>query len=332
MATPIVSVVIATRNRASRLARLLSCVKNQEFADFECVVVDDGSSGETRQAYEEIWKGLDARFSLVLCPQSGGPSRSRNAGISASRGEYIAFCDDDDVWVRTDHLDAAVRVLRNTHAEFFFANMQTSINGEIQDPDWYKHLSMRSGLEQVSGEHDAYRLNTSDLAIFLQHRIFHANTLVIKRCLLERIGKYWEKISFAEDHNLSYRLADSAKGVIYRKTVTADLDVSPHPSIARTFSEVERNLFGIVAIKHAEASLQSRILRKTARGNRAWRLLELAEFQLRDGRITPAKELSIESLLVHPTKKALKMTAALVYKELVENLFGKTTKIVEPGL
>ena len=82
---PIVTVVIATRDRAAYLERLLGCIREQDFTIFECLVFDDGSAPETIALYEDIWRELDHRFRLILrAPQErqpGGPSRIRNRGI-----------------------------------------------------------------------------------------------------------------------------------------------------------------------------------------------------------------------------------------------------------
>lgn len=303
---PIVSIVIATRNRAQKLERLLSCVKQQVFTDFECIVVDDASSEETQAQYDSIWKKLDARFVLKFREFPGGPAQGRNTGILASRGRYVAFCDDDDYWTRADHLEVAVRTLDAENADFFFANMQTSIDNEIHNADWFQVLT---GLiaQPVSGETDVYAVGKKELAVFLKHRIHHANTMVVEHELLMQVNAYWDKVVFAEDHDLSFRLSDKAKRVIFRKTVTADLDVSPHPSVARTFTEKDRLLFSMLATLHAEANMEDAALRRVARGNRAWRLIELAQHCLQDGHMSMARSFAWQSLLLFLSFTAIRM-------------------------
>src|SRR6185437_4195179 len=159
----------------------------------------------------------------------GGPAAGRNTGIIESQGHYVAFCDDDDHWTRTDHLAVAVRAMEAEGADFFFSNMQTSIDGQVINPNWFKLLTQR-GEMPITGEPDVYRVSPGELRAFLRHRIFHANTMVVARELLNHLGSYWEKVSFAEDHDISFRLADAAARVLFRTTVTADLDISPHPS------------------------------------------------------------------------------------------------------
>ena len=137
MTIPTVSVVVPTYNRAASLGRLLRCIARQSYQHFECLVIDDGSNDQTQAQYEAIWQGLDTRFRLYLKSKDDrrfGPARSRNRGIELAQGAFIAFCDDDDLWIRDDHLATAVRLLTQYQADFFFANMQSSADGVTVNP------------------------------------------------------------------------------------------------------------------------------------------------------------------------------------------------------
>jgi teichuronic acid biosynthesis glycosyltransferase TuaG len=96
-ASPLVSVIVPTWNRPVLLAEALASVRAQTFADWECVVADDGSTDETPSVAERFARE-DPRFSLVQLSHSGSHGRARNAGIAGSRGPLIAFLDDDDLW------------------------------------------------------------------------------------------------------------------------------------------------------------------------------------------------------------------------------------------
>ncbi len=88
-----VSVIITTYNRRSFLREAAFSVLNQDYQEKEVIVVDDGS---TDRSYEEI-RDLPVRY---LWKPNGGISSARNAGIGISRGDYLAFLDVDDLWVK----------------------------------------------------------------------------------------------------------------------------------------------------------------------------------------------------------------------------------------
>src|ERR1039458_6471559 len=89
-----VSVVIATYNRASMLREAIDSVLAQTEPVREVIVVDDGSTDNTR----DVLSGYGSRIVALYQPQSGA-SAARNRAIRAATGEWIAFLDDDDIWL-----------------------------------------------------------------------------------------------------------------------------------------------------------------------------------------------------------------------------------------
>jgi Glycosyltransferases involved in cell wall biogenesis len=309
---PVISVVIATKNRAPTLKRLLACVRDQDMAEFECIVVDDGSSPETLAAYDEIWIDLDERFQLHRREdrQPGGPSRMRNRGIALARGKYVAFCDDDDRWIRNDHLSTAVRVMETHGGDLFFAAMQTAALGEVKDADLY--APAHAGLERhpVANEPGIFHVPVEGMIGLIRHRTLHTDTLVATRALLHEAGLYWEKTSLAEDRDLSIRLVDRAAKILFRAETVGELDVSHHVSLYRTFAHEEKALFAYLATLHSEFEVRNPKLRRLARANRAWDLLDLTKAALADGRRQQARQFALESLLLHPSFSAVRLLAA----------------------
>jgi len=92
--TPLVSVVVPTHNRAALLKRTLRSILQQQVSDLEVIVVDDGSVDDT----SAVAAAADSRVRLLRNSESAGVSAARNRGIAAARGEWVAFCDDDDLW------------------------------------------------------------------------------------------------------------------------------------------------------------------------------------------------------------------------------------------
>ena len=98
MTLPLVSVVMAAKNYARFLPAAVESVFAQTFADWELLVVDDGSSDDTPAAVRPYLS--DPRLRYLRSDRLGQP-RAKNLGIGLSRGEYVAFLDADDAWERT---------------------------------------------------------------------------------------------------------------------------------------------------------------------------------------------------------------------------------------
>jgi glycosyltransferase involved in cell wall biosynthesis len=93
---PKVSVIIPTYNRTRLLYSAIKSVLNQTFEDFEVIVVDDASADSTRQV---VGKFKDRRIRYIRHKENKGGSAARNTGIKGSKGKFIAFLDDDDMWM-----------------------------------------------------------------------------------------------------------------------------------------------------------------------------------------------------------------------------------------
>ncbi|MCM8782638.1 MAG: glycosyltransferase family 2 protein, partial [Candidatus Omnitrophica bacterium] len=89
-----VNIIIPTYNRSLFLCKAIESILAQTFNDFEIIVVDDGSTDNTRSVLEKY--GYPIRY---LYQQKQGRSEARNTGIKIAKGEYIAFLDDDDIWM-----------------------------------------------------------------------------------------------------------------------------------------------------------------------------------------------------------------------------------------
>lgn len=96
---PKVSVVIPTYNRAHLIKRAIKSVLDQTFKDFEILVIDDGSEDKTCDVVKGI-KKQDSRVRSLRHKKNRGYPSALNTGIKNAKGAYIAFQDDDDIWLK----------------------------------------------------------------------------------------------------------------------------------------------------------------------------------------------------------------------------------------
>ncbi len=115
---PSVSVVIPAYNAEHYLGEALQSVLDQSWRDYEVIVVNDGSTDGTGSVLDTFMR-KDSRIVRIDQPNSGKPSIARNRGIRASRGEYIAFLDADDIWLPSK-LERSIEALRSTRADLCY--------------------------------------------------------------------------------------------------------------------------------------------------------------------------------------------------------------------
>ena len=104
-----ISVIVPCYNLAAFLPEALDSVAAQTFQDWECIVVNDGSTDRTGELAAR-YAAADKRFKIVETP-NGGVIKARNLGVKSSTGKYLLFLDADDI-LMPDYMDKAMSLFR----------------------------------------------------------------------------------------------------------------------------------------------------------------------------------------------------------------------------
>ena len=113
---PRVSVIMATRNRAHLIGTAIESVRAQTLADWELIVIDDGSTDTTAGVIRE-GQAKDERIVYLRLASLGSIGGVSNAGLERAQGKYIAILDDDDWWIDPDKLKKQVAFL-DAHSDY----------------------------------------------------------------------------------------------------------------------------------------------------------------------------------------------------------------------
>lgn len=189
---PLVSIVLPTFNRLRYLRPAVDSVLAQTFDNWELIVADDGSEGETA-AYLATLTELP-RVRVLFLPHTGNVPAVRNAACRATRGEYIAFLDSDDVWL-PEKLALQVASLR-THPRRGWSHTAFAVMDETGEP-----LAGASARSWPATEGWILeRVIRRDISIAI-------SSVVVRRRLLEQLGGFDEALRVCEDYDLYLRLA-----------------------------------------------------------------------------------------------------------------------------
>ena len=93
--TPLISVIIPCYNQEPYIAEALDSVIAQTYSNWECIIVDDGSTDGSAKIIRQYEKDHNGKIRLI-CQQNAGPSTARNHGAREARGKYLLFLDGDD--------------------------------------------------------------------------------------------------------------------------------------------------------------------------------------------------------------------------------------------
>ena len=109
-----ISVIMLTYNREALVSRAIESILRQTYADFEFLIVDNGSTDRSGRIADEYAR-KDSRVQ-VMHRARGNIGSGRNTGLNAAQGDYIAFIDDDD-WAEPDFLEFLLNLLEGTGAD-----------------------------------------------------------------------------------------------------------------------------------------------------------------------------------------------------------------------
>lgn len=181
----LVSVIVATNRGGPYLEPALRSVLSQTWQDWELVVVDDGSPDP-----DEIKALISAipRSVIIRHDRSKGVSIARNVGVDASRGRFLVFLDDDDIW-RPERLALQMAALSGAPdaVACYSAGWYMDAAGEFAGDDW-PPVAARGQL--LSGESDIPRIIT----------------MMIRRAEFIALGGFNPAFRYAEDNELILRL------------------------------------------------------------------------------------------------------------------------------
>ena len=131
---PLVSIVMPAFNSARYIAASIDSVRRQSLKDWELLIVDGGSRDRTVEIVAR-YLAEDPRIRLIPNPDDKGPAHARSTGVRHARGEYVAFLDNDDLWLR-DKLSAQLDFMRRTSTDFSYTQYRilNSQGSEVSCP------------------------------------------------------------------------------------------------------------------------------------------------------------------------------------------------------
>lgn len=192
------SAVVPTCDRRQALPDCLRSILAQE-VDLEVVVVDDGHTDAAQQVREEL---SDHRLRLVSSNRCGSAAKARNVGIRAARGEWIAFCDDDDLWA-PNKLTRLLDALGHEGARWAYS-AAVVVDAEL-------NLIAHQPVSHVDHERlDAVNVIPGG-----------GSNVIAHRSLVQETGWFDESLTNAEDWDYSVRLAETGVVAVVNEPLVA---------------------------------------------------------------------------------------------------------------
>lgn len=198
------SIIIPLYNKETAIIGTLNSVLAQTYTDYEVIIVNDGSTDNSKQVVEDYIKSQIAgtatnyksQIRLINKP-NGGVCSARNRGIKEAKGEYIAFLDADDLWDK-DYLMEQVRMIADfPDAAMWGINFAELYNGKlVRELPTGLPKNYRGYVEDYFGLTKKGRI--SDL--------FCSSSVVIRKEVFEKVGYFDERMKHSEDNDMWWRI------------------------------------------------------------------------------------------------------------------------------
>ncbi len=204
-----ISVIIPAYNSAKTIEQALDSVQAQNYPDMEIIVVDDGSTDDTvgvvnsyslsvnrgkvpkSNNYEPITN--DIPIQLIRLPKNAGVAAARNAGIKEAKGEWIAFLDSDDVWMK-GKIEVQMRHIALSGADMVCAEVLDFIQSSERMPVGEKGITV----------------SVLKVDQFISANPVATSTVIIKKAVLGDAGLFDERFCGPEDYDLWIRVASKS--------------------------------------------------------------------------------------------------------------------------
>ena len=182
-----ITVVVPTRNRLDLLRLTLTSILRQRDVDLSVIVVDDGSTDDTRGLVSSFG---DRRARVLRHPVSRGVSASRNVGASEATGEWVSFCDDDDLW-SPEKLRRQVAAARTAGSDWAYSGC-VHVNADLAMQESVPPLSPLAMCDAL------HRYNAMPAG---------ASNVIVRAEVFERLGGFDTRLTHLPDWDLWLRLA-----------------------------------------------------------------------------------------------------------------------------
>lgn len=258
MPPPLVTVIIPCYNYGHLIQETLQSVLKQTYANWECLVIDDGSTDNTADVVKR-YSLKDKRIKLIT-QRNGGQSNARNNGLKHAVGKYVQFLDADDL-LQDDKLRNQVAYLESnpdvavvyTEIRYFETDapeqLLLSRDGKNQNPFPY-----------MSGKGHAI------LDYFLYQNPIELGALLFRKEVIDRVGYFDETIKGVEDWDLCFRIAACNYNFHFLKQAQSSILMRYHAESFSTssekmtiaFNKLKQKMLSIIIVNDLLTSLSDR--------------------------------------------------------------------------
>jgi glycosyltransferase involved in cell wall biosynthesis len=304
---PEVSIVIPAYNSADTIIETIQSIFNQTFSNYEIIIIDDGSTDDTKQVLEPYMHKIE-----YYAQRNQGQSAARNEGIQKAKGDFIAFLDDDDL-LHPDNLKIKLGILKK-HPEIgaVFSDFRLFNKDNFITPksplDFYKSLKRyKKDVADIFREKKRLRLTEKFEVEYFYGNIFDdlfmgnfilTSSFIARKKFADEIGWFKPDIRAQEDYEFYLRFSKKHPMAFVNETLV-DYRRGDNQLTGHSYMEpITKSVVTIIDQYRDEFSKRGEI--KIFKKRKAGSLVRLSEVYLGKGLKSEARNIIRESIRLNP--------------------------------
>lgn len=317
-----VSVIIPTYNRGNFVTEAIDSVMAQTFRDYEVIVIDDGSTDNTK----DLLLRYGERLRYIHQPNSG-VGAARNAGIRCASGEWLAFLDSDDIWL-PDYLSCQMDRAKQDPRICIHMTNSIRIEADGAKIDTFQDFGFTP---RKTFRNDSCLVVERPLTFILQRHPPYLQTTMFRREAFIGAGMFNEKVTISEDLEAITRMClDGPLGlcdrplahIVRRKEVIRNLSsrwYSDNIYCRNCIGAIYQNLLTQSNVSYVEKRTLNKLLSSNTRA--------IGNIYFESGEILKARDCYREALRVYPSPKSLmKVLASYLPGKIAANSTKSTSE------
>ncbi len=202
-----ISVIIPTYNRENLISNSIKSILNQTYKNFEVIIVDDGSTDNTK---DKVYKIGDERIRYIRLDTNKGGSNARNIGIQNSVGKYVSFQDSDDYFY-PDKLEKQLKNIIKRNSDLDFCKIKVTFNSS------YIFFYPNERQEKKIFEGNIFN------ELISRGNFISTQSILVKKKFIEKFF-FDPKIPRLQDYDIILRMFPKVK-ISYTREVLVDLNI-----------------------------------------------------------------------------------------------------------
>ena len=300
------SIIIPNYNNSNTLRSAINSCLNQTVKANEIIVVDDGSSDDSRSLLNQFNEQI-----ITIYQENRGVSAARNAGAKQATSKWLLFLDADDEFL-PQRIESHRKIIEeNTKINAVIGDQQNIQNGSHTQKLASQDSLIAQEIKGNSTESVSKELTENQLGRFLVEGPIEIRTLTIRKDIFDKIKGFPQGVKIGEDFHLFVKLFIEGK-ITYSSDVVAKYHIHENSVLRINKHATQISFINTLSNVKTEIQEENRIFRNAVKKREESERMNLAYALLRENKKIESIKYSLKTILRHRTLRSVRSLASII--------------------